>query len=442
MKLNLFTPLPPAKTDVAQCVARMLPALSARFDLTLWTDQERVDRRVGKLVRVRRFRASDMDWRELNYSDFTLYNVGNDVRFHASIMEVAFRFPGLIIMHDVCVHELAYATLERSPARRARYMELLKRCGADAVSDGRAFLDGRAALRDVAQRNPLAWWPLQGALGAISHNAPALRDALPDGLDIPLLAAPLPWLPRAEMAVPLRRTFTRGGKLEMLVCGFLNSPGRRLHEILDALSSFPRRDALRLHVAGHVKDAAALKERIRELGLAGCVRLHGYLSERRLRALMERSHLALNLRWPSSGEASGAQLRFWNHSLPTIVTRTGWYARQPENCLLWAAPERETDDLHRHWASALDDYDALAETGLRGRRFLEERHGAESFADALADFLPAVDAYRSRAFVGPLAGRAGLALGRLGIGADAGEMLAASAARAAASIAGIRGKIS
>jgi hypothetical protein len=174
----------------------------------------------------------------------------------------------------------------------------------------------------------------------------------------------------------------------MLVCGFLNSPSRRLDEILDALAAFPRRDELLLHVAGHVKDGAALAGRIGKLRLARNVRLHGYLSERRLRSLMERSHLALNLRWPSAGEASGAQLRFWNHSLPTIVTRTGWYARQPEDCLLWVSPEREAEDLHRHWAAALDDYDSLAVTGLRGRQFLEEHHGAELFADALTDFLP------------------------------------------------------
>src|SRR5204863_631305 len=37
MKLNWFSPLPPAATDLAHFTMRVLPALSQRADVTLWT---------------------------------------------------------------------------------------------------------------------------------------------------------------------------------------------------------------------------------------------------------------------------------------------------------------------------------------------------------------------------------------------------------------------
>jgi len=439
MKLNLFTPLPPERTDIAQCVVRMLPALVARADVTLWTDQERVDSSISAMVPVRRFRADDLDWHELNYADFNLYNIGNDARFHASIMDVVQRYPGLVIMHDVGVHELAYATLERKPACRERYLELLERCGEEALWDGQAYLDGKVALRDIATRNPLAWWPLQGALGVVSHNAPALRAAVPE-LSIPLLDVPLPWRPRADLGAPLAHSYRAGDKLEMLICGFLNSPSRRLNEVLESMTAFPRRGDLFLHIAGQIKDDKSVKQKIAKLGLSQNVKIHGYLSEGKLGALMDRAHLALNLRWPSMGESSGAQLRFWNHSLPTLATQTGWYAQQPEDCLLFVSPDKEASDLHRYWNAALDGYEAIAELGLQGRRRLEERHSAEIFADALLDFLPVVDRFRSRAFVPALAQRAGKAMARLGLEDGARASLAVSVSKAIAGIAGIKGE--
>ncbi len=436
MKVNLFSPLPPARTDIAQCVARMLPALSAALDLTLWTDSDDVDARTRRMAKVRRYDADNMDWRALSYADLNIYSIGNDARFHAPIMEIARRVPGLVILHDVCVHELAYYTIERRPAGRERYLALLEREGAEAVELGKTWLEGRANLRDLAQKYPLTWWPLEGALGVVSHNASALLEAVPN-LRIPLLDTPLPWLPNAELPAPRGRTLSSGAPLELLVCGHLNSPSRRLSQILDAIAAYPRPERLLLHVAGSVRDEKALRRKIHTLCLGRNVRLHGYLSEEALGRLMDRVHMALNLRWPSVGEASGAQLRFWNHSLPSIATRTGWYERQPEGSLLLLDPERELKELHRHWDAALNNYDELVEYGLRGRMLLEERHCAEAFAAALLDFAPIVKRYQGSMCAPSLARRTGQALGGLRLGDEA--LSTALAKRLAGQIAAISG---
>jgi len=433
MKLNFFTPLPPAESDVAKCVARFLPVLVERAKVTLWTNGP-TDREVRRLCEVRRFDPGSTDWRPLNYADFNVYNIGNDARFHADIVEIAHSCPGVIIMHDACVHELMKAVLERGGGNE-HYLAVMRREGPEGVEAAKSVVAGRIRIDEIARRFPMAKWALAGAIGAVSHNAAALGDAAPN-LAIPILDAPLPWLPRKSIPPVLIRE--RGkGRLEMAICGFLNSPSRRLNEVLEALAAFPRRDAILLHIAGRVADDKALEGKIAALGLGRNVKLHGFLSENALKKLLDRAHLAMNLRWPSVGEASGAQLRFWNHSLPTIATRTAWYAAQPEGSLQLVDPLREREDLHRFWDAALDDYPAFAAVGPKGRAVLEERHGAEVFVEALLDFLPAAARYRSTAFVDGLASRAGNAIGRAGMQGETAQLAATNAARAIAEMAGI-----
>jgi glycosyltransferase involved in cell wall biosynthesis len=434
MKLNLFTPLPPARTDIAQCVARLLPALAARADVTLWSDQNEIDPSLEKLAAVRRYKPGKIDWRELSYADFNLYNVGNDARFHASIMDVAFEVPGIVVLHDAGINELAYHSLARFPFHREKYLKLMAEEGEEAFRMAEACFANKVDLREVAAKYPLAWWGVKGAYGVVTHNRPALDAALPN-IDKPILDTPLPWTSKAAMRPVFSRTLD--GRLEMVICGYLNSPNRRLMEVLDAMASFTRRERIFLHVAGNIAEPQPVVEKIAALGLADNVKLYGYMTEKALAQLLDRAHMAVNLRWPSMGEASGAQLRYWNHSLPSLVTRTGWYAARRPGTVLFVEPEHEAADLHKHWDAALDDYAAVARVGLAGRAELEKCHSAEVFADALLDFLPVADEYRRTAFVPKLAVRAGAAIRGLCLTDAANDLLSASAGGAVAGIAGL-----
>ena len=434
MKLNWFTPLPPARSDIANSVERLLPALQRHAEIVLWTDAREVSRSLARAVEVRRYQADRVDWRALNHADHTLYNVGNDGRFHSAIMGVAHRHPGIVVLHDLSVHELALHTLQQGPAWRERYTELMEREGPDGLEAAVALLEGRTTPDALASAYPLATWAFHGAHGIVVHNGPLFRELCPD-VEQPWLDVPLPYLP-VERLLPARPRRRDGGRLEIVICGFLNSSNRRLHPVLDALAAFPRRREILLHIAGQVADEKALKERIRALGLGENVRLYGFLREDRLSALLDRMHLAVNLRFPSRGEASGSQLRFWNHSLPTLVSSTGWYGRLPTDCALQVDPANEQADLHRHWAAALDRFDTVSDSGLRGRALLGSTHSAENFAAALMDFLPLVEAFRKRAFAPVLAQRIGAAAAALRLPQPALETVADAAAGQLAALAG------
>ena len=83
--------------------------------------------------------------------------------------------------------------------------------------------------------------------------------------------------------------------------------------------------------------------------------------------------LAINLRYPSMGEASGSQLQFWDYGLPTLVTRTGWYASLPEGTTAFVRPEHEVEDMQAHLRAFLADPSAFRAMGERGRQSLDKQ---------------------------------------------------------------------
>jgi CelD/BcsL family acetyltransferase involved in cellulose biosynthesis len=85
------------------------------------------------------------------------------------------------------------------------------------------------------------------------------------------------------------------------------------------------------------------------------------------------------------GEASGSQLRIWAHGLPSLVTRTGWYATLPENAVFFVDPEDEIGGIKRHLARLLGRPEAFEAAGRRGRDLVVARHSPRRYAEGLVE---------------------------------------------------------
>src|SRR6516164_8825946 len=105
MKLNWFSPLPPARTGIADYTAQLLPALDQRFEVTLWTDQHEWDSGLEEWAAVRHFDPAHVPWSTLNQAEITVYNLGNHGAFHGGIFEVSRRLPGIVILHDLALYD-------------------------------------------------------------------------------------------------------------------------------------------------------------------------------------------------------------------------------------------------------------------------------------------------------------------------------------------------
>src|SRR6266542_2879472 len=78
MKINWFSPLPPARSEIARYAAPVIEALSQQVQVIAWTDQNEWDSRLEDFCDVVRYQADSIPWSRLNDSDVTVYHIGNN----------------------------------------------------------------------------------------------------------------------------------------------------------------------------------------------------------------------------------------------------------------------------------------------------------------------------------------------------------------------------
>lgn len=403
MKLNWFSPLPPARTGIAWYTAALLPSLCREADITLWTQQLEWDEAIERQAPVRRYDSRRPPWAELSRADANVYQLGNSELFHAGILTVSRQQPGLVVLHDLCLQHL-FAPLYGKQHDRDGYIALMRRYhGPAGEAVAAEHWSGARSIDDVAELCPLTAPALERALGVVVHTREAFdRLASDNRRPIAYAALPHPTTPLRQRppAAPPQPPYR-------LICFGHLGPNRRLDALLESLSQFREREQFRLAIYGDVWEPERLQQRIASLGLDQLVTLHGFVSDADIDAALAAAHLAVNLRYPTMGEASLSQLQIWDHALPSLVTRAGWYATLPPDAVAFVRAEHEWTDVQTHLRAFLADPAAFARMGSNGRRALETRHAPEEYAREIVAFAAETQAFQPRAAAFELAARAG-----------------------------------
>jgi glycosyltransferase involved in cell wall biosynthesis len=413
MRLNWFSPLPPARTEIAYYTARLLPVLRERVEIVLWTDQSEWDPVLENYAAVQCYQPKHMPWVELNRASMSIYHIGNNPLFHGPIWQVSRQHPGLVVLHDFRLHHF-FAGLYRwqwnDPSGYLTQMELHYDCV--GRQDAESFLSGAHTIEYMAEHYPLTSLALEHALGVLVHTREGF-DVLKQANRWPVVYAALPHAASSHAAQDWSRPVTASPDsvpYRLIVFGYLDS-NRGLDVLLQALAEFPARDRFRLDIYGELRDSERVQSWISSPRLEGLVTVHGFVPVPELDTALSRAHLAVNLRYPTMGEASASQLRIWDHALPSLVTPKGWYASLPEDVVAFVRPHHEIADIQAHLRALLANPACFAKMGENGRRMLEERHAPEIYAQTLVDFVAAAQRFRPLAVAYRLAERLGAEMG-------------------------------
>jgi len=366
---------------------QVLPVMARRHEVVLWTHQDQVAPEVQRIAPVARYDPAAPPWREFNNGAISFYHLGNHVDFHAAIWQVGVLQPGIVVLHDLCLHDFFSMLALHNRKDRASYLAALQRWyGAEGRQAGEAFCAGGISAESMARQFPLTREAVQGALGVITHARGALEE-LGEVPGCPVAALDFPYAATGEsrqrewMAA---RSLAPHPPYRLVVFGYLNR-NRRLGAVLEALAALGERDQFRLDICGQVWDESHIRTEIECLGLSSLVNLFGFLPDSQVEHELSTAHLAINLRYPSMGEASLSQMQFWDYGLPTLVTRTGWYAALPEGTAAFVRPEREVADIQAHLRAFLADPAAFRAMGERGRQSLKN-HNPEQYVDGMLQF--------------------------------------------------------
>jgi glycosyltransferase involved in cell wall biosynthesis len=407
IKINWFSPLPPTRSEIARQTLSLLPELSRRAEVIVWCNDAPVDPTAEKHAAVKRYDVAHPPWRDINAADVTFYQMGNDPRYHEDIWRISRQHPGIVILHDMKLqHLFAGLLVETKTMTRREYLDLVERHhSAAGRALAEAYLNGTASLDELAEECPLSGAAIERALGVIvhseaAHTALTKTSGAPIGYQ-PLYAATAP--PAGSAYLEKRKR--SGEPYHIILLGYLG-PNRRLPAILKALALCPERRRFRLDIYGTIPDAEKIAQLACRLRVDDLVTLHGFASEEDLTLALERSHLALNLRYPSMGEASASQLQLWQYALPSLVSRTAWYGSLPDDTVGFVRPEHEVDDLQMHLSRFLDEPDRYRALGLNGQRYVNQHCTATAYADGIMEMAARAPEFQSIWLARDLAERA------------------------------------
>lgn len=404
MKINWFSPLPPAPTDIASYTMRLLPALQERAEIILWTNQSTWCSEIEDYAKVRNYKLEQMPWAEINQGDLNIYQIGNNPDFHADIWQISRQCPGLVILHDSKLQDFFTILYKEKWGDRQGYLEQMQLYyGSRGKEAAEAFWLGAVSTDFMAEHYPLTHLALENAVGVITHNQE----------DYNSLGQEKRWLV-GYLPLPYKSKFNNLPKIQLnasppyklIIFGYINAK-RRLEIVLEALSTFKIKNAFTLDIYGQIWNKNLVKEKIKTLGLSDQVKIHGFVKELVLEKALANADLAINLRYPTMGEASGSQLRIWSHALPSLVTKIGWYASLPKDTVAFVSHDHELEDIQQQLQNFLDNPKEFATMGKQGKKLLEKQHTPEIYAQAIIDFSEKVCQSRSQSVAYQLAKKVG-----------------------------------
>jgi len=381
--IRWFSPLDSGKTEIARYSLAILPSLHKDFSLGLVTDAQ---------DNVQKFECNN---HVVGMEPINIYNIGNS-KLHWSILHLALRQAGVVILHDVSLLELGLAYARENADFRLRDV-IINEYGIQAVKafdqifGGSAF-EGRGHSQDDYD-NLVTFYPLfqsfiSNARGIVVHSEFALKR-VKQVYRGPVIKLELPYA-AASTPVTARR---HEEPCQIVFCGHAG-PNRRLKQFIGAWSETSQPSFFRLTLYGDIDAADEIIALAKELGLAELINVVGFVSEKHLDEALSASHLAVNLRNPTMGETSASQLRYWSKGLPSIVSDIGWYSELPSDVVIKVAPNCEEQDIIFILEKFISGEHAYYEYGMNGYKYLSEQHGIDRYVGRLAEYVAQIEKSR------------------------------------------------
>ena len=359
MTVGFYSPLPPARTGVADYAAALLAEL----------------RRHGNVeVAPRR-------------CDVALYHLGNNA-LHAGIYRQALERPGVVVLHDAVLHHFLLGQLDEA----AYIEEFVYNYGEWHRSMAADLWRGRAAsgaesryfefpmLRRILERAPAVVVHNAEAAAIVGRTPWSAADA-PVGLrpvEIPHLFQPPAEIPSEAAAARYRqRLGVDAGAFLFGVFGHLRE-SKRLIPALETFAELRRENPrVALLVAGDFVSTDLERAAATLLGSAGVVR-RPYLREDEFWLAASAVDACINLRDPSAGETSGIAIRLMGLGKPVLVTDSPAVAGFPEDaCVRIERGAAERESLRQSVRLLTLANGAAVGIGQRGAKHVHKRHGIE-----------------------------------------------------------------
>jgi len=368
MRVAFFSPMPPAKSGIADYSAALVSELRHRVELDV------VERGAYDAA----------------HCDIALYQIGNN-EHHIHAYEAALRRPGVAVLHEANLHHLICDLTIRRNDWDAYIAE--------------AEYNGGAAAREYAGRvrrlevgpdyegQPMLRRILEASRGVIVHSAFVERQVREAGFGGPVAVIPHgAWIPESADRMGFRHRLGLNESTPLIgVFGFLK-PYKRIRESLRAFRRLVRlAPEAKMILVGEPHAEFPLASLISSMQLDEHVRVLGFVPIEDFGGYIAACDVILNLRYPTVGESSGTLLRSLGAGKAVLVSDVGAFAEYPDHAVWKIAVDASEEDQIFEALNTLVSRPGIAQAlGAQARQYVAEECSWPKVAATYAEFLDAV----------------------------------------------------
>jgi len=366
MRLAFFSPLPPARSGIADYSAALLEALRPLADVEVFS------------IAPKAFDAAQYD--------AILYQIGNNV-WHDFVYETALRHPGFVVMHESNLHHL----MTEITIKRGNWDAYVAECEYNGGAAARVFAE-RVRKLEIGpdyEGVPMTRRLLESARGVIVHSRHMESEVRAAGFSGPVAVIPHgAWIPEAD-----RNAYRYRLGLDELtplvgIFGFLK-PYKRIAESLRAFRRLVRLvPNVKMILVGEPHPDFPVEPMIHSLGLSANVRLLGFTPIEEFVGYLAACDIVLNLRYPTVGESSGTLLRAMGLGKAVLVSEVGSFQEFPDEVCLKAPVGAGEEDLIFEYLNLLVSRpDVARELGAHAKDYVARECNWPSVAMRYVQFL-------------------------------------------------------
>jgi glycosyltransferase involved in cell wall biosynthesis len=383
LRLDYVSPLPPARTGIADYSADLLPHLAERSDVRL------VALPGQPVAAALREAFATVTPAELGGdaagTRLPLYQMGNN-ELHLPVWEAARRVPGVLVLHDLVLHHFLLGRTLGLPGAQRDFDGYREQLASDhgwvgelAAAPARwGFVDSVVQFALPARRSLL-----RGQRGVLVHSEWARSELFDEDRELRVravpMAIPLPERADEEAGAALRARLGIPADAPVLGSFGFQTPMKRTRVAVRALAR-PELSHAHLLVAGEVSPHVRLDELVAELGVGDRVHVLGYVPFSELEGAIAASDLCLNLRYPTAGETSASLLRILALGRAAVVNEYAQFRDLPDGAVVKVPldpsgePADEAAAMAGRLAALLSAPARLRELGEAARQHIAREH--------------------------------------------------------------------
>lgn len=334
MKIAYFSPLNPIRSGISDFSEELLPYLKQYMEIDLYID-DYIPQNFGK-NNFAVYNISDYEKNCNNY-DITIYHVGNNYKFHKSIVDTFMKFGGILELHDVSLHNYVAAdTIETNNPQT--YIELMKYShGIKGEEIAKEYLNGmiEAPWENSSSELTVNKHLIDHAAAIIVHSDYAKqivkginqeKRVISIGLHTPDIIKDY-----TIYKMNCRKKLLINQDIAVIGSFGYATETKRIIQVLEALNRLKKEIKKKFHyyIVGDT-NSDHIKNTIKELNLEEEVTITGFTTLDDFKLYIGACDICINLRYPTQGESSASLHRMFGMGKPVLVTKIGSFEEYPD----------------------------------------------------------------------------------------------------------------